>query len=609
MIKQTADSTNGDYQLNFAMPLSKLLKIDSKVVATNFKDFVATLKQINYTAPHEEAVAQLQLGMWLAGNEIFHSFELLPVAEKGPGFLNLRLKDAWLAAKLREVAVDSRLGVPAVASPRKFIVEYSSPNVAKPLHVGHLRSTIIGDALTRLLRFQGHTVITDNHLGDWGTQFGILIHGFRNYLDAKGYDEDPVRELARLYIHVRGLFVKKSDEDEADGPTDDPVLLACQRETAKLHAGDPENVELWKKFMPFCLEAIHRIYRRLGVLPFDHEHGESFYNPLMPGVVEELLAKKLAAESKGAIVIPNAKGVIPATEEEQKKEDPPALIRKRDGAFTYTTSDLATVKYRMETFHPDAMLYAVDFRQALHFKTFFALARRWGYENVEMQHISFGSVMGENNKPFASRSGGVPELMDLIDEAVVRGLAKYKVSYTDRKAHGHDVPDLTPETEHDIAEAIGVGAIKYADLSQNRTSNYVFSYDKMLATEGNCSTYMQYAYARCRSIFRKGNIDETRFRTDPPAVVLHTAQERAIALQLLRFPEAVDAAGAEYFPHLLSAYLWDLCKAMSRFYDECPVLTAETPELRDSRLLIVDLVSRVIRQTLDLLGIRTVERM
>lgn len=578
MVKPAADAKNGDYQANFAMAMGKLLGKKPPEVAA---EIVARI-------PANDAI------------------ETATIA--GPGFINVKLKDAWLAAKVREVATDPRLGVPAVASPRKFIVEYSSPNVAKPLHVGHLRSTIIGDALTRLLRFQGHTVITDNHLGDWGTQFGILIYGFRNYLDAKGYDEDPVRELARLYIHVRKLFAKKSDEDEADGPTDDPVLLACQRETAKLHAGDPENVELWKKFMPFCLEAIHRIYRRLGVLPFDHEHGESFYNPMMPGVVEELLAKKLAAESKGAIVIPNAKGIIP-TEEEQKKEDPPALVRKRDGAFTYTTSDLATVKYRMETFQPDAMLYAVDFRQALHFKTFFALARRWGYENVEMQHISFGSVMGEDGKPFASSKGGAPELSELIDEAVVRGFAKYKESFDDRKANGHDVPDLTPETERDIAEAIGVGGIKYADLSQNRTSNYIFSYDKMLATEGNCSTYMQYAYARCRAIFRKGNIDDARFQTNPPAVLLNTPQERAIALQLLRFPEAVDAAGAEYLPHLLSAYLWDLCKAMSRFYDECPVLTAESPELRDSRLLVVDLVSRVIRQTLELLGIRTVERM
>jgi arginyl-tRNA synthetase len=509
------------------------------------------------------------------------------------------------------MAADARLGVTPAGKPRTYIVEYSSPNVAKPLHVGHLRSTIIGDALARLLLFLGHKVITDNHLGDWGTQFGMLIYGYRNHLDQAAYDADPVRELARLYVHVRNQFAKKGDDDEDDGgPADDPVKTACQKETAKLHAGDPANLALWHQFMPHCLEAIHRIYRRLGTRPFDHEHGESFYNPMMPAVVAELMAAGQAVESNGAVVVPNAAGKIPATPEELKKDDPPGLIRKRDGAFTYTTSDIATIKYRMDTFRPDAMLYAVDFRQALHFKTVFAAARRWGYRDVELQHVSFGSVLGEDGKPFAARKGGAPELADLIDEAVTRGRAKYEASYAQRKATGHDVPDLSDAEIGDIAEAVGTGAMKYADLSQNRTSNYVFSYDKMLATDGNTATYMQYAYARCRSIFRKGEVDEARFRTSPPAVVVSHPTERTLCLQLLRFEETLHAAAADYLPHLITGYLWDLAKALSVFYDSCKVLDdALTADVRDSRLVLVDVTGRVIRQALDLLGIRTVERM
>ena len=251
----------------------------------------------------------------------------------------------------------------------------------------------------------------------------------------------------------------------------------------------------------------------------------------------------------------------------------------------------------------------MDFRQALHFKTFFAQTRRWGYEIVEMQHIKFGSVLGEDGKPFSTRAGGAAELETLIDRATELGLQKYAASYADRKAHGHDVPDLTPEAEQNIAEAVGVGAMKYADLSQNRESNYTFSYDKMLATEGNTGTYMQYAYARCRAIFRKGNVDEETFATNPPAVVITHPAERALVLQLLRFEDALQTAAAEYMPHHITSYLWDLAKSFSGFFENCPVLTAGTPELRDSRLLLVDLTARVIRRGLDLLGIRTVERM
>ncbi len=577
MVKPSANADHGDYQANMAMAMAKAMGQKPPDVA---KVIIAKLP------PNDE---------------------LEPPTVAGPGFINLKLKDTWLAAQVRGIATDPKLGVQPVAKPKTFVIDLSGPNVAKPLHVGHLRSTIIGDSLVRILRFLGHTVIGDNHLGDWGTQFGILLYGYKNCRDDAAFATDPVRELARLYVHVRGLF-KKVGDDEEEGPTDDPVKKACQEETAKLHAGDPENLAVWQKFMPACLEMLRPIYERLDV-KIDHALGESFYNPLLPGVVEDMLAKKIAFESKGAVVIPNAKGIVPQTDAEQQKEEPPAIIRKRDGAFTYTTTDMATVKHRVETWKPDAMLYVVDARQALHFKTIFAQARRWGYDSVEFQHIQFGSILGPDKKPKRTRDGGVEELMPLLDEAAAIGLKKYEESYAERKSFGHEVPELTNDVKHNIAETIGIAAVKYTDLSQNRTSDYVYDADKMTSTEGNTATYMQYAYARCRAIFRKENIDDARFRTNPPAVILGNAAERALALQLLRFPEAVEAAASDYLPHLITAYLWDLAKCFSGFFENCPVLKAETPELKESRLLLVDLVGRVIKQALDLLGIRTVERM
>ncbi len=283
-----------------------------------------------------------------------------------PGFVNLRLKSEWLAQAVQTMASDDRLGVEPMQPAKTYVIDFSSPNVAKPMHVGHLRSTIIGDALTRLLRFLGHTVITDNHLGDWGAQFGILLYGYKNHLDKASYDADPVRELARLYIFVRSLFKKKTDDDDEAIAAADPVADACRKETAKLHSGDPENVRLWQQFMPHCQEMLDQVYRRLDV-KFDYTHGESFYNPMLPGVVQSLELNGLAVESNGAIIIPLG------------ENESPALIRKSDGAYTYTTTDLATIKYRNETWKPDEVLYVVDFRQQLHFKNLFETAQRWGY--------------------------------------------------------------------------------------------------------------------------------------------------------------------------------------------------------------------------------------
>lgn len=577
MIKPAANAEHGDYQANMAMAMAKALGQKPPDVA---KDIVAML----------------------GDND-----ELETPTVAGPGFINLRLKSDFLAHALQQIATDPKLGVPTVAKPRTFVIDLSGPNVAKPLHVGHLRSTIIGDALVRILRFVGHTVIGDNHLGDWGTQFGILLYGYKNFRDDAAFAADPVRELLRLYIHVRNLAKLSEGEDE-DGVANNPVMEACRAETSKLHACDAENVALWQKFMPACLEMLRPIYERLGV-KIDHAYGESFYNPMLAGVVADMLAKGVAFESKGAVVIPNAKGVVPQTDEESKKEEPPAIVRKRDGAFTYTTTDLATIKYRAETWNPDAMLYVVGSPQALHFKTLFAQARRWGYDNVEYQHVQFGSMLGKDRKIFSTRKGGALELMDLLDEAAKLSLQKYEANTAERREHGHKVSEASDADKAEIADVVGVGAVKYADLSQSRTTDYVFDLDKMTATDGNTAAYMQYAYARCRSIFRQGGVDEATFRASPPPVVFGHAAERALALHLLRFPEAVENAAADYLPHLLTTYLWDLAKSYSVFFENCPVLKAETPELKASRLLLVDLVGRVIKQALDLLGIRVVERM
>lgn len=564
MIKPAQNSEHGDYQANFAMPLAKLFKKKPPEVAAN-------------------VIAKLELG------DVFE-----PPSVAGPGFINLRLKREWLAKQVQAMAADERLGIAQTTQPKTYVIDYSSPNVAKPLHVGHIRSTIIGEALSRILRFLGHTVIGDNHLGDWGTQFGMLLYGYKNFRDDAAFKADPVRELARLYRHVREL-AKTNDDDEAE--KGNPIADAYRAETVKLHEGDLENVALWKLFMPYCLAEIEVIYKRLDV-HFTCQHGESFYQPMLADVVKTLLDKGIAERSDGAVIV-------------RMSEDKVSLIQKRDGAFTYTTSDLATIQYRVAEWNPAAMLYVVDFRQGDHFKNLFAAARRAGFDNVELTHVSFGSVLGADKKPFQTRSGGVVELDVLLDKAIELGAQKYDESLKERVALGREVPDLSDDEKKQIAEAVGLGAIKYADLSQNRTSDYVFSFDKMLATEGNTATYMQYAYARCRSIFRKGDADEKRFRSAPPPVKLVEPEERTLCLELLRFPNALEAAAQEYLPHLLTSYLWDLTKALSSFYasKRCDVLKADTPELRDSRLLLCDLTARVIKQTLDLLGIRTVERM
>lgn len=590
MIKPTADDRHGDYQANCAMALAKHLGRKPRDVA-------------------ESIVGGLD------AQDLLH-----PPDIAGPGFINLRLRDEWLAERLRAMERDERLGIPPVQSARTFVIDYSSPNVAKPMHIGHIRSTIIGESLARLLRFLGHKVVGDNHLGDWGTQMGMILWGWKNHRDEEAYRRDPVQELARLYRLAAGTIkgfekfgrdLEKVQALEAAGKQAEAAALAtrlfgdvpraeietqvaagrevdvaARRETALLHQGDPENRRLWQEFMPHCLAALRKVYDRLDV-EFDEWLGESAYDPMLPEVVADLEQAGLARESEGALVV-FVEGM-----------DAPFMIRKSDGAFNYATSDLATIRYRREHFDPDALLYVVDHRQSDHFKALFDVARRWGHADLEMRHIAFGTIMGKDKKPYKTREGDVVGLESLLDEAVARA----------RKVVDENSPDLPEEQRQEVAEIVGLGAVKYADLSQNRTSDYVFDWDKLLAMDGNTGAYMQYAYARNRSIFRKGDVDAAQLRREPPPVLLTTPFERQLGLLLLRLEETLHAAAADYQPSVLTAYLWELARAYSGFFQNCPVLKAESDELRRSRLVLCDLTARVLRLCLDLLGIRTADRM
>ena len=442
---------------------------------------------------------------------------------------------------------------------------------------------MIGNALNKILRFAGHRVISDNHIGDWGTQFGMIIYGYRHFLDKDAYDKNPVEELARLYRLVR----QKADADPA-------VMTEVLGETSKLHHGDPENRRLWESFLPNCQDEINRVYKRLGV-EFDHTLGESFYNDRLGPLTERLSAEGHARESQGALCI------------FLDGEEVPMLIRKKDGAYLYATTDLATLEYRAETFRPDAVLYVVDFRQSLHFKQLFKAVRQLGIvpEETELVHVKFGTVLGDDGKPFKTRSGETVGLESLLDEAERRAL---------EIVAANDKDGALSETERlETARVIGIGALVYADLSQNRDSDYVFSFDKMLAMNGNTATYMQYAFARIRSIFAKGNVDpaalrQAAARADSPLRLAEPA-ERALALELLKFSDAVHSVLKDYRPNILTSYLFDLAGRYSAFFEKCPVLKAEDEAVKRSRLLLCDRTAETIRLGLSLLGIGTVEKM
>jgi len=561
-VRASQDPKFGDYQANCAMPLGKRLGKPPREIA---KEIVARLDVAGLCEPPEIA---------------------------GPGFINLRLKTDWLEQQAAAASVDARLGVPMVEKPHTYIVDYSAPNVAKPMHVGHIRSTVIGDCLYRTLNFAGHKAISDNHLGDWGTQFGMIIYGYksqeiRDKVKASGAAE-KLGEFGALYAFVNRL-----------GEENPKIREAVLSETAKLHGGDEENLRLWNEIRQQCESDIERIYKRLGV-KFDEQLGESFYHDRLAAVVDNLVNKGIARESDGAI------GVF------LDGYETPFLIRKQDGAFLYATTDLATIAYRMDRWHPDAILYVVDHRQSLHFVQLFATARKWHPEwsSVEFKHISFGTVLGKDGKPFKTRSGETIGLDDLLGLAEVKALGIVKEN-DDAKPNG---PELTKTERIDVARKVGIGAIKYADLSQSRTTDYVFDYDKMLAMNGNTATYMQYAHARVRGIFIKGqkqlgDSGEMARPAGPQTISLLHPAERALALAALQLSEAIDLVLADYRPNQLTSYLFELANRFSTFYENCPVLKAETPELLQSRLALCDLTAKVLRQGLELLGIEVVERM
>jgi len=568
-VREAADAKFGDYSGTMAMALAKRAGKKPRDVALAI-------------------IERLDVG------DVFEK----PAEPVGPGFINLKVRDDALARAVAAAAGDERLGVAPVADPQTIVIDYSSPNVAKPMHVGHIRSTVIGAALARILKFRGHATITDNHLGDWGTQFGMILWGWKHCRDDAAFAADPTAELGRLYRLVRKVADAKPEELAADPQA--AALAAAHPdagrevllETAKLHEGDPENRALWERFMPVCRREIDRLYARLDV-SFDHTLGESFYEPMLAGVVADLEGKGLAQESRGAV------GVFL-----DGPDKPPLLIRKADGAFLYATTDLATIQWRMEHWRPDRILYVVDHRQSQHFEQVFAAARRWlpAAAGVDLVHVAFGTVLGDDGKPFKTRAGDTVGLEALLDEGVARAFAVVTAADADR---GTGIPDAERRR---IAEAVGIGAIKYADLSQNRTTDYVFSFDKMLELKGNTAAYMQYAVARVEGIFAKGGVDRAAVRRDAASVALADPRERALALKLLQFGEALEDVEADYRPNVLTAYLFDVAGAYSTFYDALPVLKAAGGE-RATRLALCDLTGRVLRTGLELLGIRVPERM
>ncbi len=545
-VRAASDPKFGDYQANGCMAAAKALKANPRAVA-------------------QDVAGRVDLSPMADAPEV-----------AGPGFLNVRLREGWLANRLEELLADPALGVVPPAHPQTVVVDFSSPNVAKPMHVGHIRSTVIGDALSRIFDALGHTVIRDNHLGDWGSQFGMILWGWKHHRDEAAYEAGPVAELARLYRLTQGKI-------KAEEPG---VEEATRAETAKLHAGDGENRRLWEQFMPHCLGALRSVYDRLGVR-FDVELGESFYDPFLAGVVDELEARGLAEVSEGATVV------------FVEGSKAPLMVRKSDGAYNYATTDLATVRYRDETWKPDLVLYVVDTRQADHFKLLFDVARRWGHDGARLEHVAFGTILGNDRRPFKTRSGDVVGLESLLDEAVSRA----------RQVVDVNSPHLDEAERARVAEVVGLGAIKYADLSQNRLSDYVFDWDKMMAMTGNTATYLQYAYARSRGIFAKGGIDPEELRRRAPAIVLNHPAERALGMQVLRFPEVLGLAAEELKPNVLTDSLFALANAYSAFFENCPVLKAESPERRDSRLALCDLAGRTLARGLGLLGIGVVDRM
>ncbi len=541
-VTPAADARFGDYQTNAAMVLAK------------------------QRGENPRALAQ----------KIVRAIEVSDFADKpqiaGAGFINFTLRAEAVAAKTAALLNDDRLGVARADSPKKIVIDFSSPNVAKPMHIGHIRSTVLGDALARIAEFLGHDVIRDNHIGDWGTQFGMVIWGWKNLLDRDALARDPIAELVRIY--------KETNERATADPA---IREACREELVKLQAHEPENYGIWKQCVDLSMQEFARTYELLGIR-HDIVCGESFYNDRLAGVVERLLASGIAEESEGAIVV--------FFRDVAELADKPIIVRKKDGGYNYATSDVATVDYRVQDLKRDTCWYVVGAPQTLHFRQIFEIARREGV-TADLRHIPFGNILGEDRKLMKTRAGESVPLREVLDEAVERA----------RKIVEEKNPDLAEAEQQEIARKIGLGAVKYADLSQYRMTDYVFSWDKMLSLHGNTAPYLQNAYVRIQSIFRKaGEV--------PPSsnISLTEPAELVLAKRLCQFAEIVPTILNDFRPNILANYLFELANSFHAFYEACPVLKSEEPA-RSSRLALCRLTAKTLQRGLALLGIEVPERM
>ncbi|WP_338556476.1 arginine--tRNA ligase [Erwinia sp. E_sp_B04_7] len=549
-IRQSAKAQFGDYQANGIMAVAKKLGM----------------------APRQLA------------EEVLKHLDLTGIASKveiaGPGFINLFLDKNWLSTQIDKVCAAPRLGVEPV-TPQTIVIDYSAPNVAKEMHVGHVRSTIIGDAAVRTQEFLGHKVIRANHVGDWGTQFGMLI-AFLEKQQNEQHEEIALSDLEAFYREAKRTY----DED--------PVFAERARGyVVKLQGGDEYCRAMWKKLVDITMAQNQIIYDRMNVtLSRKDVMGESLYNDMLPGIVEDLKAKGLAVESEGATVV--------FLDEYKNKDGDPmgVIIRKKDGGYLYTTTDIACAKYRFETLHADRVLYYIDSRQHQHLMQAWTIVRKAGYvpESVSLEHHAFGMMLGKDGKPFKTRAGGTIKLSDLLDEAVERAT----------KLVGEKNPDMPADELKKLANSVGIGAVKYADLSKSRTTDYIFDWDNMLAFEGNTAPYMQYAYTRVLSVFRKAGIDESGVTG---ATQIAEDREAALAVRLLQFEETITQVARDGTPHVMCAYLYDLAGLFSGFYEHCPILSAADEATKQSRLKLALLTAKTLKQGLDTLGIDTVEKM
>ncbi len=559
LVRPTTDPKFGDFQINGAMKLGKELGKPPRELAQ----------------PIAEALGGID------------AIERAEVA--GPGFVNIHLSHAWIASRLTEALRDDvHDGVPRVERPETIVVDFSSPNIAKQMHVGHLRSTIIGDAIARILDSVGHEVIRDNHLGDWGTQFGLLIVGMREWGSEDALQADPIAELERVYK----LASERAGKDEA-------FADLARAELAKLQSGDVENRKLWEHFVEVSRTALDAVYDELEV-SFDEWLGESAYHDALPGVVETLLAKGIAREDDGAVCI--FWGEVEDAPKSLRKQKTPFIVQKKDGAFLYSTTDIATVLYRKEQLGADRALYVVDNRQGLHFQQLFAAMKLLDVD-MTLEHVGFGTVLGRDGKPLRTRdaSGHVITLASLLAESKERARARIEEGIAEGRLR------VRPEEIENVSSVVGIGAVKYADLRQNRLSDYQFDWDKMISFQGNAGPYLQYAYARCASIFAKGGLDmDATART--ATITLEAPAEVTLGKHMLRFADVVHQAAATSQPHLVCEHIYELARAFNGFYAECPVLDAEGPT-RDSRLGLTALTARQIRRGLGLVGIGVVDRM